>query len=257
MKVLLIKLNVEQINAALGLNIFILLCHISQEAKIPFWPCGNPASFSEFQPEALANLIARTAILQKNAFARRCLSKSLMAINLPEIDLPHVMLSGANLSQINLSDANLIGANLTGANLTGANLAEANLTGANLTGANLAGANLTGANLTGANLTRIKLNSTNLTNACLFDAILGENDRETAIHSGAMFSLEEFRSLKQLLSSQFPLSISNFTSNTDIWFQTTPEIGLIESVEGEPIIPVDLFGSDDGYVDDETVFGEN
>jgi Pentapeptide repeats (8 copies)/NACHT domain len=243
--------NVEQVNAAVGLNVFLLLCACYRETKIPFWPCGNPLNFTEFNPEALSVLIARTTVLHKSAFVTRI--KSLAGLNLSGACLLQVMLTGVNLEQTNLSNAELIGTNLTGANLQQANLTGANLQQANLTGANLQQANLTGANLQQANLTGTNLNSTDFTNACLFDAILTETDKKLAADNGALFSKESFQRLKNLRSQQPFLNTVQITPNPDHNWNKLPAIGIIESSEGT-ILPVDLYDDD---VDDETVFGNN
>ncbi|WP_373530470.1 pentapeptide repeat-containing protein [Nostoc sp.] len=250
-------LNVEQVNAAVGLNVFLLLCACYQETKVPFYPCGNPVNLAEFNPEALSMLIARTSILHKSAFATRI--KSLAGLNLSRASLLQVMLTQVNLEQTNLSNAELIGANLVGTNLQQANLTGANLQQANLTGANLQQANLTGANLQQANLMGINLNSANLTNACLFDAILAEADKKLAIDNGALFSKESFQRLKHLRSlppqaSQQPfLNTVKITSDTDVNWNKSPESRPIETSEGT-ILPVDLDNDDS---DDETVFGNH
>jgi hypothetical protein len=98
----------------------------------------------------------------------------------------------------------------------------------------------------------VNLQSANLTNACLFDAILSEADREIATLNGALFSLEQFQTLKSLLSQQSLLSINNATASTDVWINNTSKMKLIESLEGEPISPIDLY---DDEPEDETVFG--
>ncbi|MDZ8225003.1 pentapeptide repeat-containing protein [Nostoc sp. ChiVER01] len=242
--------NVEQVNAAVGLNVFLLLCACSRETKLPFCPCGNPINLAEFNPEALSALIARTSLLNKNAFATRI--KSLAGLDLSGASLLQVMLTGVSLEQTNLSNAELIGANLAGANLQQANLTGANLTGANLTGANLQQANLTGANLQQANLTGANLNSANLTNACLFDAILTETDKKLVSDNNASFSQESFQKFKYSPSQQPFLSTVKIATNTDNNWNKPPAIGLIESSEGT-ILPEDLY--DD--VDDETIFGNN
>ncbi|NDJ20736.1 NACHT domain-containing protein [Nostoc sp. B(2019)] len=244
--------NVEQVNAAVGLNVFLLLCACHREAKVPFWPCGNPTTLTEFNPEALSLLIARTDVLHKSTFATRMRSNSLAGLNLSAASLLQVMLTQVNLEQANLSNAELIGANLTGANLKQANLAGANLRQANLAGANLERANLVGANLEQANLMGVNFNSANLTHACLFDAILTEADKEFATVSGAVFSKEEFQRLKNLQSQQSLLNIYKTTAKIDIRWNKPPNIGIIESSEGM-ILPVDLY--DDA--DDETVFSTN
>ncbi len=231
---------------------FLLLSAGYQEMKASFCPCGNSANMTEFYPEALLVLIGRAAVLSNSTFTKRI--HSLARLNLSGAYLLQVMLAGVNLEHTNLSDAVLIGANLADANLTGANLTGANLTGANLTGANLTNVNLTGANLTGANLTNVNLQTANLTNACLFHAILSETEQETATLNGALFSLEKFQTLKNLLSEQSFLNISNTATNTDVWFQKTANMRLIESLEGEPISPIDFYDDDS---EDETVFGVN
>ncbi|MBD6619189.1 pentapeptide repeat-containing protein [Komarekiella sp. 'clone 1'] len=251
--------NVEQVNAAVGLNVFLLLCACYREVKVPFWPCGNPAILTEFNPEALSLLIARTDVLHKNAFATRMRSKSLAGLNLSGASLLQVMLTQVNLEQANLSNAELIGANLTGANLKQANLAGANLERANLAGANLQQANLVGANLQQANLMGVNLNSANLTHACLFDAILTEADKEFATTNGALFSKEQFQKLKYMRSlppqssQQSLLNIYKTTAKIDFKWDKPPNIGIIESSEGM-ILPVDLYDDD---ADDETVFSTN
>ncbi|WP_375514521.1 pentapeptide repeat-containing protein [uncultured Nostoc sp.] len=247
--------NVEQVNAAVGLNVFLLLCACYRETKVPFWPCGNPVNLAEFNPEALSELIARTRLLHKSAFATRI--KSLAGLNLSGASLCQVMLTGVNLEQTNLSNAELIGANLVGANLQQANLAGANLQQANLAGANLQQANLAGANLQQANLMGTNLNSANLTNTCLFDAILAEADKKLASENDASFSQESFQRLKHSRSlppqaSQQPfLNTVKIATNTDNW-NKLPAFGVIESSEGT-ILPIDLY--DDA--DDETIFGNN
>ncbi|MEH2281578.1 MAG: pentapeptide repeat-containing protein [Nostoc sp.] len=243
--------NVEQVNAAVGLNVFLLLCACYRETKVPFWPCGNPVNLTEFNPEVLSVLIARTTVLHKSAFAIRI--KSLAGLNLSGASLLQVMLTGVNLEQTNLSNAELMGANLTGANLQQANLTGANLQQANLTGANLQQANLTGANLQQANLTGANLNSANFTNACFFDAILAENNKKLAADNGASFSKELFQKLKHLRAQQPFLNTVKITPNTNVNWNKTPAMGLIESSEGR-ISQLDL---DDDESDDETVFGNN
>ncbi|MEH2094813.1 pentapeptide repeat-containing protein [Nostoc sp.] len=249
--------NVEQVNAAVGLNVFLLLCACYRETKIPFCPCGNPLNLTEFNPEALSVLIARTTVLHKTAFATRI--KSLAGLNLSGASLLQVMLTGVNLEQTNLSNAELIGINLAGANLQQANLTGANLQQANLTGANLQQANFTGANLQQINLMGTNINSANLTNACLFDAILTEADKKLAADNGALFSKESFQRLKNLrslppqASHQHLLNTVKITPNTDKNWPKLPAIGVIESSEGT-ILPVGLYDED---VEDETVFGND
>ncbi|PAX51298.1 pentapeptide repeat-containing protein [Brunnivagina elsteri] len=247
-------LNVEQINTAVALNVFFLLSTCHREAKRSFFPCRNPSNWEEFDPETLTKLINRTSILAPQAFQKRLRSKSLNHVNLSGANLAQVNLAGANLETINLGSANLAAANLANANLVGANLANANLVGANLANANLSETNLSGANLANANLSGAKLQSAIFTNACLHNAILSPAAQETVRLNGAMFALEEYQALKQLLSQQSRLELANVrkqSANNDIWFSNMPEMGLIESIEGE-MLPEDLYEDD---ADDETFVG--
>ncbi|MUH01453.1 hypothetical protein F7734_57985, partial [Scytonema sp. UIC 10036] len=241
--------NIEQVNAAVGLNVFLLLFSSYQEAKKEFLPCGNPASLREFNSEALIWLIGRTSILGKNILISRIGSKSFRFINLSGVYLEEVTLAGANFGQVNLSNAELVGANLAAANFQDANLAGANLSNTNLENANLMGADLTGANLTGVNL-----ESVNLTNACLFQAVLTEASKDIALSKGAIFSLEQFQIVKNLLSQPSQFNVTNSADNTAIWTNNNMlERGIIESVEGELIIseePYDDYGEDATVISD-------
>jgi uncharacterized protein YjbI with pentapeptide repeats len=255
--------NVEQINAAVGLNVFFLLSACHRQAKRSFLPCRNPSNLEEFQPDLLLILINRCAILEPQAFQKRINTQSFAVVNLSDTNLTQVILTQIDLEGINLSGANLSGANLAGVNLANANLTGANLSNANLSGANLALANLTGVNLTNANLTEAKFQSAILTNACLHNTILSEASKEVAKFQGAIFVLEEWVALKRLLlryhrlgkaaASQLQQSRNSdtlhSTANTDIWLCNISQVGLIESIEGE-VISEDLYEDE---ADDETV----
>ncbi|ALF53282.1 pentapeptide repeat-containing protein [Nostoc piscinale CENA21] len=245
-------INVEQINASVGINVFLLLSAGYRVTKVAFSPCGNPQNVAEFYPEVLTMLMGKAAILSNSVWLKRILPQSLTKLNLSSASLLQVMLVKANLEQTNLSSANLSYANLTNANLSYANLTNANLSYANLTNANLSYANLTSANMTGANLSSINLENVNLANACLFDAILTDADREIATMNGAVFSLEQFYTLKKLLSQSSVASVIESDDQTAAWLSNT-NIGTISGLEGEPVASIDLY--DD--VEDETVFSVN
>ncbi|MBD2441431.1 pentapeptide repeat-containing protein [Nostoc sp. FACHB-110] len=247
-------LTVEQINTYVGINIFILLSACYRLEKISFAPCGNPQNLTEFYPEALLSLIGRTAILSNHLLKKRVFWQSLAGINLAKASLLQVSLPEANLERTNFSDANLTGANLAGANLTGANLTGANLTGANLTGANLTNANFASANLSGANLTNVNLETVNFTNACLFNASLTDSNREIATLQGALFSLEQFHTLKKLLLQPSLINPVSTADKTEPWLINRPDIKMVESPEGETISAMNLYDDD---AEDETVFGVN
>jgi uncharacterized protein YjbI with pentapeptide repeats len=225
-------LNALQIDATVGLNVFLLLCSGAREAEIPFWPCGNPDIPQEFNTDQLLSFISRTAALSPNAFWQRA-RQNLGKVQLAQACLNHAMLAEANLWQANLFAAELIGINLAGANLPNANLSWASLVEANLSNANLSGARLEGADLSGANLKGANLTSANLTNACLFQAQLDEQSKNFAIRSKAIFSLEEFQAYNQ------SLTVTNIISNLedDDLLEEEPTI-FIESAEGEPMLPI-------------------
>jgi hypothetical protein len=240
-------LTVLQIDAVVGLNVFLLLCSGAREAAIPFWPCGNPNRPQEFDPDRLLSLIARTATLCPSAFWQR-VRQNLANIQLGQVCLHHVMLAEANLSQANLSGADLVGINLATANLQNANLSLANLGGANLANANLSGANLEGTDLSGANLAGANLKSAHLRNACLFQAQLDEPTKSFALKSGAIFSLEEFWAYQRALTPN--ITISHLAE--DDLLDQEPTI-FIESAEGEPLLPERSYTNEpeeDGYEGD-------
>jgi uncharacterized protein YjbI with pentapeptide repeats len=237
-------LNVLQSDAAVGLNVFLLLCAAAKEAHIPFWPCGSPDNPHEFEPDRLLSFIGRCAALSPTAFWRRA-RQSLSKMQLAEACLNQAMLAEANLSQANLASAELIGVNLAGANLQTANLSWASLVGANLSNANLSGASLEGANLSAANLKGAHLQSANLSNACLFQAQLDEQTKNFAIRSGAIFSPEEFQTYNQSLVQT--KTIANLEDEGLL--EEEPTI-FIESAEGEPMLPDEHYGNnpdDDDY----------
>lgn len=238
--------NIEAINACTGINVFFLLSILHQETKTMFFPGGIPNT-SDFNPHAIAQLIARTNILGAHIFSDRTYPNSLIAVDLSHTNFTGTLLGFAHLNEVNLSNANLANINLSGANLTGADLTNANLSGANLMGANLSETNLIGANLTGANLTDTVLDNTNLTNACLCDAVLNQRDREKARLLGAIFSVEDFHAIKRLLS-QHELSsyAAQYENHTSMWMSHISGIGSIETSEGE------ILSEEYGDAEDET-----
>ncbi len=229
------RLNAFQIDAAVGLNVFLLLCSGAKEAQVAFWPCGKPSIPREFHADQLLSLMGRTAAFSPTAFWERA-RQSLDKVQLAEACLNRAMLAEANLSHANLSAAELIGINLAGAELSNANLSWANLAEANLSDANLYGARLEGADLSGANLKGAILTSANFTNTCLFQAQLDEQSQNFAIRSGAIFSREEFQAYNQsLVPPKLALQLED-----DDFLEEEPTI-FIESAEGEPMLPDTLY----------------
>ena len=240
------SLNLLQIDAAVGLNVFLLLCSSAREAQISFYPCGNPDISEEFDADQLLSFINRITPLSPTAFWQRA-RQSLAKIQLTEACLNQVMLAEANLSLANLSKTELTGINLAGANLQNANLSLANLRSANLSNTNLTGASLEGADLSSANLKGATLTSANLTNTCLFETWLDEPNKNFAIRSGAIFSLGEFQSYTESLA---PTEIiSNFED--DELLEGEPTI-FIESAEGELMLPDQQYGNSWDYYEGET-----
>lgn len=239
-------LNVLQVDAAVGLNVFLLLCSGAREAQISFMPCGNPENPEEFDTDQLLSFINRISTLSPTTFWQRA-RQSLAKLQLPEACLNQVMLAEANLEQANFNQAELIGANLAGANLQNANLSLCNLTGANLSNANLTGAKLEGADLSGANLKGANLTSSNLTNTCLFETSIDEQSRSFATRSGAIFSLAEFQSYTQSLVTTKTIN----SLDDDDLLEGDPTI-FIESAEGEPMLPDNRYSDEDDYYDGDT-----
>ncbi|WP_069965217.1 pentapeptide repeat-containing protein [Desertifilum sp. FACHB-866] len=258
------SLNVLQIDAAVGLNTFLLLCACRREANLPFWPCGNatpkrskqnapPEALSaeepmEFNPSQLLALAGRTAVLSPNSFWLR-VRYSLKSIQLSGTYLYRALLAGGNLQAADLSASVLVEANLVGANLKEANLSWANLTGANLTGANLTGANLEGANLMGANLQRCNLQSTQLNNACLVETQMDESSWDIARAKGAFFSWEQYQAYSQAIATQSIKEEPTTDSSGDDATSVLP----IEMAEDEPVAVPSSSTLSEEDIDAETV----
>ncbi|MFW6360105.1 MAG: pentapeptide repeat-containing protein, partial [Chroococcales cyanobacterium] len=240
--------NTLQVDAAVGINVFLLLCITSRYASIPFFPCGDPNLPQEYDADRLLTFISRVSVLSPTRFSRR-VQNSLSHLQLTGACLNRTMLSKVNLAHANLSVAELIGTNLAGANLAHANLSWASLAGANLASANLEQANLEGADLSGANLIGVNLKSTNLKNTCLYQAQLNEDNEILARNNGAIFSLEKFHQYSQSL-------VPRIHSNNliDLEFFATEKV-QIESLAGQPILPSawDDTYSNDSLEEDEEV----
>jgi uncharacterized protein YjbI with pentapeptide repeats len=208
------SLNALQIDAAVGLNTFLLLCACHREALLDFCPCGEPTILEEFDPDQLLTLIGRTTVLSPIAFWQRARG-SLYQLSLDGACLHYAMLAAANFWKSSFFKAELVGANLTDANLQEANLSWANLTGANLAGANLTAAKLEGANLTGANLCGATLQLASLTNACLYQAQLDNATKDYAEKNGALFSLEQYQACQKALASLEDTRTASFEASHD------------------------------------------
>jgi len=199
-----------QIDAAVGVNVFSLLCVISREAQRPFWPCGNAMSRVEYNPNRLLQFIGRTAVLSPLTFwlyNRQHLS----GLHLNAARLSNLMLAEAELAGVQCSNAALVGVNFENANLRGANLSESNLTRANLQGADLQGANLSGADLRWANLQGANLQGCNVVNACFAHAQLDSDGTVLAQEGAGFFSVTEYQILQQLAQQDEPLNLASAT----------------------------------------------
>lgn len=208
------SLNALQIDAAVGLNTFLLLCACHRAALIDFSPCGDPTILEEFDPDQLLTLIGRTTVLSPIAFWQRA-KDSLHQLSLDGACLHYAMLAEANFWKTSFFKAELVGANLISTNLQEANLSWANLTGANLAGANLSAAKLEGANLTGANLRGATLQLASLTNACLYQAQLDSATKDYAEKNGALFSLEQYQACQKALAGLESTRLSEIEESND------------------------------------------
>ena len=244
------SLNVLQVDAAVGLNVFLLLCLAAREADLLFWPCGNPDIPQEFDAEQLLSFIGRTTVLSTTAFWSRA-RQNLCKLQLLEARLNGAILVEANLLQANLSAAELIEVNLAGANLQHANLSSASLAGANLSESNLFRASLEGADLSGANLKGANLTGANLSNACLFEAQLDSESRKFAENSGAIFSLAEFQEYNR---SMVPQKLT-LTPEDDLLSEEDTAI-FIETAAGEPMLPEESSKDSSDEYEGETVIFE-
>ncbi|MBE9229359.1 pentapeptide repeat-containing protein [Phormidium sp. LEGE 05292] len=250
-------LNVLQIDAAVGLNVFLLLCVCQREGQIPFWPCGDPAIIEEFEPDQLLTLIGRTAVLSPIAFWERS-RHSLMLVNLAEACLQNAMLSETNFWKANFFGAELVGADLSKANLQEANLSWANLTRTNLSDANLSAANLTGANLTGANLLGANFNLASLTNACLFEAKMERETQDLAEKSGALFSLQQYRAYQLAVANLDTGIRRNITPTANANFaavQPDSTLLVIDDPGDRTMIPEEI-PEERNFDNDETMYLE-
>jgi len=222
-------LNTLQIDAAVGMNSFLLLCAIARAADLAFYPCGDPSNPNEFDADRLLTFIARCSALSPTCFANR-LRPNLDRLQLPGACLNQAMLAEANLAAVNLSVAELDRANLAGADLSQADLTWASLVGANLQGADLTNTNMEGANLTGANLHGATLRGANLLNACLYRAQLDSEAEQWARRSGALFKWEEFHIYSQSLAPRVQLNNGSGANFDDDLSEVQ-----IEIAEGEPL----------------------
>lgn len=219
-------LNVNQIDAAVGLNVFLLLQAIARRINLPFHPCGKPDYPETFEADRLWRAIVRIEALSPNYFWMRG--------NLQGGQLVGAYLSGAVLCDVDLSEADLTLADLSRANLTRANLRKANLSRATLADANLADCNLSQVNLeeadlTGANLKGANLEGANLHKACLSGVELDDLQIRQAKENNAFFSREEFHDYSQTLTSELLAHEMGYPDSNP---------GLqIEIAEGQPLLP--------------------
>ncbi len=247
------SVNVLQVEAAVGLNIFLLLSAAYQVVQMPFSPCGDPNNPEDFDPDRFLSSIGRTTVLSPDIFWQRS-QTNLMLLNLTKACLNYAMLPGVNFWKTNFFGADLIGANLAGSNLQEANLSWSNLTNANLSNANLSAANLEGANLSGANLLGANLHLCSFTNACLFEAQLDDLTRDLAEKGGALFSLKQYRACQQALASlssgNRPTPMISSDKNASVQ-EADATILLIEREEASTTA---YDGNEDDRNNDETMF---
>lgn len=196
-----------QVDAAVGLNVFGLLCAFARETERPFWPCGRPQS-AEYNPNRLLQLLGRTAILSPLAFwihARHQLGQ----LQLDQARLTQVMLAGADLRGIQCRGASLMGSNLEGADLRRAELSGSNLQRVNLRHSDLRQTDLQGTDLRYADLTGANLDGANLSNACVAQAHMDATTSAMAQKAGAFFSVTEYQFYQQLVQAEVEVEIES------------------------------------------------
>jgi uncharacterized protein YjbI with pentapeptide repeats len=179
--------------------------------------------------------------------------EDLSEANLRQADLTEANLSSSNLIKTDLSKANLYGADLRGANLGRANLRGANLSMADFSGANLNQADLSGAfiyatNLRGAFLRQTVLSNANLDQSNLSNATLIKANLEGADLNHANLSDANLRGANLSRAILVKTNLTNTLlrdcriygiSAWDVQIDSTEQINLIITPEGEPTITVD------------------
>ncbi len=198
-------LTLMQVDAAVGVNVFLLLAAIARLTQTPFYPCGigdrvNPTFNSSypvfghylpFNPHQLLTLAGRASTLAPFTFWQR-LNRDLQGLHLPWVNLQQAILPESHLQNTHLEGAILIGTQLRSAQLQGANLTGADLSAADLSAADLSGANLSLANLTGANLQGVRFEGTQLENACLDQAIVDQQHQSWIQSQGVFWTWEQY-----------------------------------------------------------------
>ncbi len=192
--------NLLTLEAAVGLNAFLLLCTSHHAAQSIFCPCGDPKG-DRFDRDRFLQFLHRISPLSLNEF-QLWAQPLLSTLDFSGANLEHLAWAEANLQSVNLAGARLSGSDLTGANLVRANLSNANLSRVSLAKANLSGANLNSANLRGTDLRGAILKGVNWANTCLFEARLSDSDRREAEEQGAIFSLETFQAYTAVRAAQ-------------------------------------------------------
>ena len=214
-----IRRGQRQVDAATGLNVFILLLEIHRYAratenlkeKINFYVCGGEKRDPDFTSLRLFRIVGYCEFLAKGYFVR-LIGIFFMEANLTRAYLKGVNLSFANLSKANLRRANLISADLRNAKLTSANLSEAelfnalfedadlrnaDLSNASLLDTSFRGADLKGANFSGAYLIGTTLDDANLDNITWDDRTIWQEVRGLKSAKNVPAALESLVSYRE------------------------------------------------------------
>jgi hypothetical protein len=183
-----------QVDAAFGLNLFLLLSQLHPELNRRFQPvCGEG---NRACPNRLTQLINRTTVLSPIAFWHYA-RKSLISLDLNRANLDRAFFAEARMMDTTFDQASLNRTIFSGANLMRASFKGASCRQAIFSGADLRGADFQGADLQNADLRGTTLGGANFANACLANTLLDETGRAHCIQSGAFMTVEQYQAYHQ------------------------------------------------------------
>lgn len=183
-----------QVDAAFGLNLFLLLSRCHPYLKHRFQP--GRGSGNRAYPHRLTQLISRTSVLSPIAFWHYARTR-LSYLDLTNASLDRAFFAEARMAETLFDQASLVRTIFTEANLMQASFKRAICRQASFSGADLRGADFQGADLQGADLRGTILGGANFANACLATALLDEAGRSHCIQSGAFLTVEQYQAYHQ------------------------------------------------------------
>jgi hypothetical protein len=183
-----------QVDAAFGLNLFLLLSRCHPQLSHRFQP--GRGSGNRAYPHRLTQLISRTSVLSPIAFWHYARTR-LSHLDLTGASLDRAFFAEARMMETLFDQASLVRTIFTQANLMQASFKRAVCRQASFSGADLRGADFQGADLQGADLRGTILGGANFANACLATALLDEAGRSHCIQSGAFLTVEQYQAYHQ------------------------------------------------------------